>query len=178
MLDLFWPFWQFEPFLTILERLVYSGPFGSFWTVWTAFDHFGPFGSFWTVWFILDYLDRSVPVLRFWNLLDGPDWSKVVQNVPEWFMQSRMILILIFCLPDICQYWYTTALFMPVRSTPKSVKIHDKIGQNALYWQRKYSYFNVYKGRVWLSNRMNFRKNSKRPLTPPLIFGKLCCIFL
>ena len=33
------------------------------------------------------------------------------------------------------------------------------------------------KGRVPLPNRMNFWKNSKRPLTPPLIFGKLCCKF-
>ena len=33
------------------------------------------------------------------------------------------------------------------------------------------------KGRVRLPNRMNFRKNSKRPLTPPLIFGKFCCKF-
>ena len=24
---------------------------------------------------------------------------------------------------------------------------------------------------------MNFRKSSKRPLTPPLIFGKSCCAF-
>ena len=33
------------------------------------------------------------------------------------------------------------------------------------------------KGRVRLPNQMNFRKNSKRPSTPPLIFGKLCCKF-
>ena len=33
------------------------------------------------------------------------------------------------------------------------------------------------KGRVTLPNRMNFRKSSKRPLTPPLIFGKLYCAF-
>ena len=34
------------------------------------------------------------------------------------------------------------------------------------------------KGRVRLTNRMNFRKSSKRPLTPPpLIFGKLYCAF-
>ena len=32
---------------------------------------------------------------------------------------------------------------------------------------------------IWtrLKGRMNFRKNSKRPLTPPLIFGKLCFNF-
>ena len=33
------------------------------------------------------------------------------------------------------------------------------------------------KGRVTLTNRMNFRKSSKRLLTPPLIFGKLHCAF-
>ena len=33
-------------------------------------------------------------------------------------------------------------------------------------------------GRVTLPYRMNFRKNSKRPLTPPLIFGKSCCKFV
>ena len=33
------------------------------------------------------------------------------------------------------------------------------------------------KGRVVLPKRMNFRKNSKRPLTPPLIFGKSYCGF-
>ena len=32
------------------------------------------------------------------------------------------------------------------------------------------------KGRVTFPNRMNFRKSSKRPLTPP-IFGKLYCAF-
>ena len=31
--------------------------------------------------------------------------------------------------------------------------------------------------RVGLPKRMNFRKNSKRPLTIPLIFGKLYCNF-
>ena len=37
------------------------------------------------------------------------------------------------CLPDICQHWYTSALFMPVRSTPKNVKIHDEdFGQSGL----------------------------------------------
>ena len=35
----------------------------------------------------------------------------------------------------------------------------------------------IYKGRMALPKRMNFRKNSKRPLTPPLIFEKSCCIF-
>ena len=30
--------------------------------------------------------------------------------------------------------------------------------------------------RIPLQNRMNFWKNPKRPLTPPPIFGKLCCI--
>ena len=35
------------------------------------------------------------------------------------------------------------------------------------------------KGNLPLPKRMNFRKSSKRPLTPPpLIFGKLCCNFL
>ena len=38
--------------------------------------------------------------------------------------------------------------------------------------------FNLSKGRVTLPNRINFWKNSKRPLIPPLIFGKLYCIFL
>ena len=33
------------------------------------------------------------------------------------------------------------------------------------------------KGRVTLPNQMNFRKNSKRPLTPPLILEKLYCNF-
>ena len=33
------------------------------------------------------------------------------------------------------------------------------------------------KGRVRLPNRMNFWKNSKRSLTPPPHFGKLCCNF-
>ena len=32
-------------------------------------------------------------------------------------------------------------------------------------------------GRIPLPNRMIFWKNSKRPLTTPLIFGKLCCNF-
>ena len=31
------------------------------------------------------------------------------------------------------------------------------------------------KGSFTLPKRMNFRKGSKRPWTPPLIFGKLCC---
>ena len=33
------------------------------------------------------------------------------------------------------------------------------------------------KGRVRLTDPMNFRKSSKRLLTPPLIFGKLHCAF-
>ena len=33
------------------------------------------------------------------------------------------------------------------------------------------------KRRIPLPNRMIFWKNSKQPLTPPLIFGKLCCKF-
>ena len=37
------------------------------------------------------------------------------------------------------------------------------------------SNFLCHKGRVRLPNQMN--KNSKGPLTPPLIFGKLCCKF-
>ena len=36
-------------------------------------------------------------------------------------------------------------------------------------------HFFCHKGRVRLPNQMN--KNSKGPLTPPLIFGKLCCKF-
>ena len=32
-------------------------------------------------------------------------------------------------------------------------------------------------GRLPLPKRMNFRKSSKQPLTPPLIFGKLYCKF-
>ena len=32
-----------------------------------------------------------------------------------------------------------------------------------------------HKGRVMAPKRMIFWENSKRPLTPPLIFGKLCC---
>ena len=38
-------------------------------------------------------------------------------------------------------------------------------------------YFDA-KGRVAVPNRMNFRKNSKRPSTPPLIFEKLGCKYL
>ena len=33
------------------------------------------------------------------------------------------------------------------------------------------------KGCLTHPKRMNFRKSSKRPLTPPLIFGKSCCRF-
>ena len=36
-------------------------------------------------------------------------------------------------IPDICQSWYAwyaTALFRPVKSLPKRMKIHGKIGQN------------------------------------------------
>ena len=35
----------------------------------------------------------------------------------------------------------------------------------------------TFKGSLALPKRMNFRKSSKRPLTPPLIFGKSCCRF-
>ena len=31
--------------------------------------------------------------------------------------------------PDIWQLWYTTALFRPVKSTPKSALIHDEIAK-------------------------------------------------
>ena len=46
-------------------------------------------------------------------------------------------------------------------------------------WQKwKFSVqFFMTKRRVAPPNRMNFRKRSKRPLTPPLIFGKLYCGF-
>ena len=37
--------------------------------------------------------------------------------------------------------------------------------------------FHNNKGCLSLPKQMNFRKNSKRPLTPPLIFGKSCCGF-
>ena len=36
-------------------------------------------------------------------------------------------------IPDICQFWYTAALFMPVKSTPKSAYVRNKIGLGGLF---------------------------------------------
>ena len=46
-------------------------------------------------------------------------------------------------------------------------------------WWGKPSYVNrpVSKGQIGTPKRMNFRKSSKRHLTPPLIFGKSYCGF-
>ena len=33
---------------------------------------------------------------------------------------SDVFLLMVMVIPDICQFWYTTELFRPVKSIPKS----------------------------------------------------------
>ena len=40
------------------------------------------------------------------------------------------VLIHVVLIPDICQFWYITALFRPVKSTPKNSLQNSKLGKH------------------------------------------------
>ena len=67
----------------------------------------------------------------------------------------------------------------PQTNTQSKPQTNTREGQIHKYKSNKTSHSCHCKGRVTLPKRMNFRKSSKRPLTPPspLIFGKSCCGF-
>ena len=59
-------------------------------------------------------------------------WDKILLDVnhrrpPVFLFQFLILSGLVGCIPYICPFWYTTILFRPVKSTPKSAWIWNKI---------------------------------------------------
>ena len=83
------------------------------------------------------YLSRIRKMMQFFIrkvfatkiLLSGKLLFFLTLSIPLPFGQHMVI-------PDICQFWYTTALYMPVKSTPKSAYVRNKIAKTGCNRQK------------------------------------------
>ena len=58
-----------------------------------------------------------------------PEFLKVLPASSLGFLKTHIVHIDIAYIPDICQFWYTAISLRPVKSTPKSAHIRDKIAK-------------------------------------------------